>query len=83
VRNRLRLKNEAKPTQPNRKKTLQEVLSPPDDDGGLVTSIFAAIPISALDREQSLTLVLNEVRKMSEKMNIAVTCVGFGDDLGG
>jgi hypothetical protein len=80
VRNRLRLKNQAKPPiMPNRKKTLQEVLGEADP-GGLVTSIFAGIPVDAADRETSLTLVVNELRAMSDRMNVAITCVGFGDD---
>ena len=79
VRNRLR--NEAKAPQPvNRKKTLQEILSPADNDGGLVTSMFGAIPVSSSDHEQSLTLVINELRAMAGKMNVAITVVGFGDD---
>lgn len=79
VRNRLQ--NEAKaPQSVNRKKTLQEILSQPDNDGGLVTSIFSIIPVSASDREQSLTLVINELRAMSDKMNVAITVISFGDD---
>jgi hypothetical protein len=81
VRNRLRLKNEAKAPHPvNRKKTLQEILSPADINGGLVTSIFAAIPVGAADHEESLTLVVNELRRMADNMNVAITVVGFGDD---
>jgi hypothetical protein len=81
VRNRLRLKKEAKlPTQPHRKKTLQEILDQPDDNGGMVTSIFAAIPVDAADREQSLAMVINELKKMADNMNVAVTVVGFDDD---
>jgi hypothetical protein len=78
---RNRLRNEAKAPHPaNRKKTLQEILSPADNDGGLITSIFAAIPFGAPDHEESLTLVVNELRAMAGKMNVAITVVGFGDD---
>jgi hypothetical protein len=77
TRNRLGFANGPKLAHSKQKK-LDEIAE--DFDSKIVTSIFAAIPVGASDRETSLTSLTNEIREMSDTMDIAVTCVAFGDD---
>jgi hypothetical protein len=44
-------------------------------DSDAVASIFAVIEVGSRDREATLRLLGNEIRKMSDQMDIAITVV--------
>ena len=60
-------------------RALQETTVEPDSP----TSIFAAIPVGATDREDALIQVLNQVWLMSQAKDVAITCVALGENQNG